>query len=235
MTVILELEKMIYFCENIPQQYSLLTEDAFLILLCQMTYPTILKDILIVFGKSKSTISKVFNNIINKLVQKFEPALLFDYHQFWAPVEHCVGFIDERLWPEILDCYNSRCRIEDIMKKTFDIRGKGCVTLDNISLLKFHTYILDSSNPDHKDVNTAMSSVRIVVENEFAHVASLFAFIKYLQSQHIFLCPVRFYYLVAILLNNFHNCFNREKQTSKRFGVISLISTEYIDDLLGNT
>ncbi|OAD73982.1 hypothetical protein PHYBLDRAFT_145446 [Phycomyces blakesleeanus NRRL 1555(-)] len=252
MVVILELGEKVYFRENTPQQYSLPTKDALSILFRRMTYHARLKDLSIVFGRSESTISEVFNGMINKLVQKFGPALLFDYRQFrkenlvcfsqairraGAPVEHCVGFID---------CTFIRtARPRKFQQSVYSghYRGHGlryqAVVTPDEDIMKETFDIRGEGGPCYH------------LYGDKAYASSLYMmrpFKRYSPNpdhkdvntampslQRIFLRPAGSYYLVATFLKNLHNCFNRRNQTSKRFGVAPPTPTEYIDGLLGNT
>ncbi|OAD81276.1 hypothetical protein PHYBLDRAFT_72785 [Phycomyces blakesleeanus NRRL 1555(-)] len=65
----------------------------------------------------------------------------------------------------------------------------------------------------HLGINKNMSAVRIVVEHEFAHVRSLYVFLKYSQTQRSGHCSVKLYYIVRTLLKNTHVCFNNGNRT----------------------
>ncbi|OAD80322.1 hypothetical protein PHYBLDRAFT_137878 [Phycomyces blakesleeanus NRRL 1555(-)] len=81
---------------------------ALMIVLCRIVFPTCLVDLSLLFGKEKSTLSVIFNEMIEKIYIKFYSVLKFDYCQFResnllrfsqairerSPAMHCVGFID---------------------------------------------------------------------------------------------------------------------------------------------
>ncbi|ESO01480.1 hypothetical protein HELRODRAFT_184733 [Helobdella robusta] len=66
-------------------------------------------------------------------------------------------------------------------------------------------------------INKSMSAVRISAEHEFAHVGSLWAFLKYSQTQRSGQSPVGLYYIVGTFLKNLHVCYNGGNQTSKKY------------------
>ncbi|OAD79049.1 hypothetical protein PHYBLDRAFT_62187 [Phycomyces blakesleeanus NRRL 1555(-)] len=82
--------------------------------------------------------------------------------------------------------------------------------------------------------NQDMSSARVVVEKEFAHVENLFAYVNYAQTQRILQGNVSSYYIVATLFKNLYVCYNRRNQTSMRFKASSPTPMEYIAGLLNH-
>ncbi|OAD66574.1 hypothetical protein PHYBLDRAFT_152373 [Phycomyces blakesleeanus NRRL 1555(-)] len=193
-----------------------------------------------IFGKCKVTISIIFNDMIRKLARKFGHALVFDKNQFWE--KNLVCFIQAILRADGTFIrtarplqFQKRAYSEHYVKLETGRRHDAYIDKAYANSL-YMMCLFRQYSPDlrHKDVNTAMSSVRIVMKNEFAHIGNLFAYIEYPQSQCILLCPVGSYYLVATFLKNLHICFNRGNRTSKRFGVVSPTSAEYISGLLEN-
>ncbi|KAI9012561.1 hypothetical protein CLU79DRAFT_709125 [Phycomyces nitens] len=75
-----------------------------------------------------------------------------------------------------------------------------------------------------------MSTLRIVVEWEFGHVANLFAFVRYRPGQKALLSKCAHFYLVATLMKNIHICVNGG-QTSKHFDISPPSLQEYISEI----
>ncbi|OAD65325.1 hypothetical protein PHYBLDRAFT_153569 [Phycomyces blakesleeanus NRRL 1555(-)] len=97
-----------------------------------------------------------------------------------------------------------KSRLEDRMQEMFDFRGQSgscyCLYGDRAYTNSQHIkcpFSWFTQDTYQRFVNDRMSKVHVVVENEFAHVANLFAFVKYPQSQQMFLSPVGTYYIVV--------------------------------------
>ncbi|OAD75548.1 hypothetical protein PHYBLDRAFT_166785 [Phycomyces blakesleeanus NRRL 1555(-)] len=128
--------------------------------------------------------------------------------------------------------------IEMHMRKAFDFRsiGESCYHLYADRGYASSEFVMCSfaENSPEYIVNQDMSSSCVVVENEFAHVRNLFAYVNYTQTQRILQGNVSSYYIVAMLFKNLHVCYNRGNQTTMRFKVSSPTPMEYITDLLNH-
>ena len=93
-----------------------------------------------------------------------------------------------------------------------------------------HTLIV-SANEEQLRQNRRMSSVRIAVENEFAHVTTLFAYLDFARTLRSMQSPISAYYVVATLLKNIHVCMNGGNENSKRFGVMPPSLEAYMNGL----
>ena len=84
-------------------------------------------------------------------------------------------------------------------------------------------------NPYQNYFNTLMNSSRISVEWGFekVHIASLFAFVNYVQNIEIYLQPVGLYYKVATILAYCHICLYGS-ETGDYFGVDPPSLEEYL-------
>jgi hypothetical protein len=92
---------------------------------------------------------------------------------------------------------------------------------------KNHADITD----EEKEQNVIMSALKEVVEWEFDHVATLFAFIKFRHGQKILLSRVGQFYIVATLMKNVHVCTRGGNQTTSYFGLQALTSEEYVEEI----
>lgn len=92
-----------------------------------------------------------------------------------------------------------------------------CGFHDNVSILGPYpkTHAMD---PINKLFNQAMASARVSVENAFAKVVNLWAFVDFDKNLHLNAQPIGSYYVVAILLTNAHSCIYGN-QVAKAFGV----------------
>jgi hypothetical protein len=68
---------------------------------------------------------------------------------------------------------------------------------------------------DESWYNMGMSTVRVLVENTFGKVVSLWPYIDYPKRQKVFESPIGRQYIVAVFLTNCHSCFY-QNLTAKR-------------------
>lgn len=80
-------------------------------------------------------------------------------------------------------------------------------------------------------LNYFMSQVRICVEWEFGHVATLFSFVRFKPGQKLYLSRVAQFYVVATLMKNINLCVRRNNQTSLYFGVQPPTLEQYISEI----
>ncbi|OAD76509.1 hypothetical protein PHYBLDRAFT_165036 [Phycomyces blakesleeanus NRRL 1555(-)] len=298
---------IVYFRKGTPSEFSLPMTLALMIVLRRMVFPARLVDLSLLFGKGKSTLSVIFNEMIEKIYIKFYSALKFDYCQFResnlmrfsrairerSPAMYCVGFIDgtfNKIARPIVDqegAYNGHYRghglkyqavvtpdgitssimrldcdrnhnvcmycesqLDVMMCVAFDftsINGlcyylygdPACTTSDHMmilyrryNLMAYIFFVLKMADEQKLAINKSMSAVRISAEHEFAHVGSLWAFLKYSQTQRSGQSPVGLYYIVGTFLKNLHVCYNGGNQTSKKYGVAPPTPEQYIYGLL---
>ncbi|OAD76008.1 hypothetical protein PHYBLDRAFT_186089 [Phycomyces blakesleeanus NRRL 1555(-)] len=103
------LKEKMFFQENSRGKFSLSAIESVAILLHRLSYSSRLGDLAIFFGRSESTLSPVFKELVCRLHLKFRAAMIFDYNQFKPEnlerfsnaiyrkcqrVQHCIGFID---------------------------------------------------------------------------------------------------------------------------------------------
>jgi nuclease HARBI1 len=81
---------------------------------------------------------------------------------------------------------------------------------------------------EKRDVNYAMSSVRIAVENIFSQIAKLWAFTSWRGSLRAGSSPITAYLSVAVLLTNCITCLRGGNLISRRFGIAPPIIEEYL-------
>ncbi|OAD76931.1 hypothetical protein PHYBLDRAFT_142439 [Phycomyces blakesleeanus NRRL 1555(-)] len=93
-------------------------------------------------------------------------------------------------------------------------------------------YLDETADEQELAINKSMSAVRISVEHKFAYVGSLWAFLKYSQTQRSGQSPVGLYYIVGTFLKNLHVCYNEGNQTSKKYSVVPPTPEQYIYRLL---
>ncbi|OAD69305.1 hypothetical protein PHYBLDRAFT_149704 [Phycomyces blakesleeanus NRRL 1555(-)] len=296
LATLLEMGDIVYFREGTPSEFSLPMTLALMIVLRRMVFPARLVDLSLLFGKGKSTLSVIFNEMIEKIYIKFYPALKFDYCQFResnqmcfsrairekSPAMYCVGFIDgtfNKIARPIVDqegAYNGHYRghglkyqavvtpdgvtssimgpdsgrnhdvrmyresqLDAMMCVAFDftsingpcyyLYGDPAYTASDHMMIPFRRQTADEQE---LAINKSMSAVRISVEHEFAHVGSLWAFLKYSQTQRSGQSPVGLYYIVGTFLKNLHVCYNGGNQTSKKYGVAPPTPEQYIYGLL---
>jgi hypothetical protein len=81
-------------------------------------------------------------------------------------------------------------------------------------------------------MNKQMAKLRVCVENEFAHVGSLFAYVKFWRELKLGKQPVGSYYMIATLLKNVRVCLDGGNQTSLKFKCRPPSLMTYISSLL---
>ncbi|OAD77220.1 hypothetical protein PHYBLDRAFT_165708 [Phycomyces blakesleeanus NRRL 1555(-)] len=133
-------------------------------------------------------------------------------------------------------------RLADTERRLFDAFdftsvGRPCYHLygDSAyanSAVMARPFRITNASEDDTVFNTEMSRVRISVEQEFAHVGSFFAFLKYSQTQRIDQCSVGLYYIIGTFLKNVHICYNGGNKTSAKFDVSPPTPEQYIAGLL---
>ncbi|OAD66225.1 hypothetical protein PHYBLDRAFT_152798 [Phycomyces blakesleeanus NRRL 1555(-)] len=216
--------------QGIPSEFSLPMTLALMIVLRRMVFSACLVDLSLLFGKRKSTLSVIFNEMIEKIYIKFYPALKFDY----SPAMYCVGFIDgtfskiarpiqgHGLKYQAVVTLNSITsfimkpdsgRNHDVCmyhKSQLDVML--CVAFDftNINSPCYYLYgDLTYTVSDHimipfRRQMADEQELAINKKHKFAHVGSLWAFLKYSQTQRSGQSPVGLYYIVGTFLKNLH-------------------------------
>ncbi|OAD65634.1 hypothetical protein PHYBLDRAFT_70755 [Phycomyces blakesleeanus NRRL 1555(-)] len=108
LAVLLELGEKVCFREGSPSQFFIPSTEALTIMLRRMTFPARVANLTLFFGRSECTLITIFNEMIEKLYERFHTGLEFDTYQFreenlvrfseaiskTAPTSECVGFID---------------------------------------------------------------------------------------------------------------------------------------------
>ncbi|OAD74394.1 hypothetical protein PHYBLDRAFT_67678 [Phycomyces blakesleeanus NRRL 1555(-)] len=279
---------------------------ALMIVLRRMVFLAHLVDLSLLFGKGKSILSVIFNEMIEKIYIKFYPALKFDYCQFRESnlmcfsrairerslAMYCVGFIDgtfNKIARPIVDqegAYNGhyqghglkyqavvtpdgitssimgpdsgrnhdvhmyrKSQLDAMMCIAFNftningpcyyLYGNPAYTASDHMMIPFRRnkyctviYLDETADEQELAINKSMSAVQISVEHKFAHVRSLWAFLKYSQTQRSGQSPVGLYYIVGTFLKNLHVCYNGGNQTSKKYSVAPPTPEQYIYELL---
>ncbi|OAD71030.1 hypothetical protein PHYBLDRAFT_148247 [Phycomyces blakesleeanus NRRL 1555(-)] len=139
---------------------------ALMIVLHRMVFPARSVDLSLLFRKEKSTLSVIFNEMIEKIYIKLYPALKFDY----SLAMYCVGFID--------GTFNKIAR--PIVEQEGAYNGHYAYTTSDHMMIPFRRQMADEQE---LAINKSMSAVRISVGHEFTHIRSLWAFLKYSQTQ----------------------------------------------------
>ena len=121
-------------------------------------------------------------------------------------------------------------RVEQQLRdKTADIRtiyriyGDPAYSLSNFLISPFQK----SSDREEILFNEIMASVRIAVAWSFGKVVQLHAFNDFQKNLKIELQPVAKYYIVSIILVNFHTCLYGS-QNGEKFGIMAPTLEEYL-------
>lgn len=80
---VFRLGDVVFFRENDPKhRFKINSKEAMMILLRRLAYPARLCELTLIFGKDESTISIVFNGMIQLFMSKFSRSMTFDENQF---------------------------------------------------------------------------------------------------------------------------------------------------------
>lgn len=133
-----------------------------------------------------------------------------------------ASFNEER----IVDLAGLSCRLRDVSleialncddAQPFYAAYGDCGFHDNAAILVPYPKTR-SMDPIQKRFNQSMASARVSIENAFAKVVNLWAFVDFDKNLHLNAQPIGSYYVVAILLTNAHSCIYGN-QVARAFGV----------------
>ncbi|OAD73944.1 hypothetical protein PHYBLDRAFT_168366 [Phycomyces blakesleeanus NRRL 1555(-)] len=95
----------------------------------------------------------------------------------------------------------------------YHLYGDPAYSLSDFIMVSFDRL---SSDEIDLEIIKKMSTMQVMVKHEFVYVRSLYAFLKYLQTQQSGHFSIGQYYVVGTFLKNIYICFNDSNQTSKK-------------------